>query len=385
MVTAQQGNGGPLSGTKVVEIGTSVAAPYATWILAALGADVIKVERPEGDDARHWGPPFWHGAAAIFQAFNRDKRSVIVDLKDPDQLARLRRYLEREADVVLQNLRPGVIDKYGLGPASLVAANARLIYCNIWAYGPKGPLRQQPGYDPLMQAYGGIMSVTGEDGHPPVRVGTSIIDMGTGMWCAIGVLALLQRRAETGRGGVVDASLFETALGWMTYHNAACQATGEAPGKQGSGIRGIAPYQAYACSDGDLMVAAPNDRLFARLAEVLGHPEWTVDSRFRTNPDRAANLAELNAVLGPVFAQNTRATWRERLAAAGVPSAPIQTMAEVLADAQTQALGIVQTSAERGMKMIGLPLAIDHERPPLRNEPPELGEAGLELLGTASE
>jgi crotonobetainyl-CoA:carnitine CoA-transferase CaiB-like acyl-CoA transferase len=226
------------------------------------------------------------------------------------------------------------------------------------------------------------MGVTGEaEGRPPVRVGTSLIDMGTGMWCAIGILGLLYRRAATGRGGVVDASLFETALGWMTYHAAAFQATGRVPKPQGTGVQGIAPYQAYACSDGWLMIAAGNDKLFARLARVLGHPEWPADPRFGSNPDRSANLADLNGLMAPILRTRTRAAWRELLDAAGVPCAPTQTIDEVLADPQTRALGIVQDTGPRGMPLVGLPLSFDGARPPLRREPPELGEGDAEIRG----
>jgi len=370
------GKGWPLDGVRVVELGSSVAAPYATWILAALGAEVIKVERPEvGDDARHWGPPFWHGASTYFQALNRDKRSITVDLKDEVERAWLRDFLAREADVVVQNFRPGLAERYGLGAKALTDASPRLIYCNIWAFGARGPLRDKPGYDPLMQAFGGIMSVTGESaGRPPVRVGTSIIDMGTGMWCAIGILGLLHRRAASGGGGIVDASLFETALGWMAYHAAAFQASGRLPSPHGTGMQGIAPYQAYTCSDGYLMVAAPNDHLYRRLAGVLGHPEWADDPRFAGNAERFSNLAELNALMEPVFATRSRAEWRAALDEAGIPCAPMQSVDEVLAEPQTAALGIVQGGGPGSLPLIGLPLSFDGARPPLYGAAPALGQ-----------
>jgi crotonobetainyl-CoA:carnitine CoA-transferase CaiB-like acyl-CoA transferase len=369
-----EGEGLPLEGITVVELGSSVAAPYAAWILAALGARVLKVERPgAGDDARHWGPPFWQATATLFHALNRDKRSLAIDLKDPAQQARLVRLLEAEADVLIQNFRPGVAARLGLDAERLMAANPRLIYCSIRAFGASGPLRERPGYDPLMQAFGGIMDVTGEEGREPVRAGTSVVDMGTGMWCAIGILAMLQRRAASGRGGVVDASLLETALAWMSYHAAGVQATGERPVRRGSGIQGLAPYQAYRCEDGWLMVAAPNDGLFARLAAALGHPEWPADPRFASNPERCRNLAALNALMAPILAARTRSAWQEALDAAGVPSAPVQGIDEALAHPQTAALGIVQQVAG-SLPLIGLPLSFDGHRPPLRNPAPALGE-----------
>jgi crotonobetainyl-CoA:carnitine CoA-transferase CaiB-like acyl-CoA transferase len=366
----------PLQGIKVVELGSSVAAPYAAWILAALGADVLKVERPgTGDDARHWGPPFWQGTATLFHALNRDKRSLALDLKDEAQRARLVGLLEGETDVLIQNFRPGIALRLGLDAARLTTANPRLIYCSIWAFGASGPLCERPGYDPLMQAFGGIMDVTGEEGCPPVRAGTSVVDMGTGMWCAIGILAMLQRRGTSGRGGVVDASLLETALAWMSYHAAGVQATGERPARRGSGIQGLAPYQAYRCGDGWLMVAAPNDGLFRRLAAALGHPDWPDDPRFASNPERCRNLGALNALMAPILAARSRAAWQEILDAAGVPSAPVQGIDEALAHPQTAALGIVQQLGD-SLPLIGLPLAFDGRRPPLRNPAPALGVEG---------
>ena len=215
----------PLAGVRVVEIGTSVAAPFATWILAALGAQVVKVERPEGgDDARQWGALFEDGRGSYFEALNRDKFGITVDLRNDEDRAWLINYCATEADVVLQNLRAGNLESMGLGAVDLVAANPKLIYCNLRAFGATGPLTDKPGYDPLMQAFGGLMSVTGEEGRPAVRVGTSLIDMGTGMWCVIGILSALYTRASTGAGCVLDASLYETALAWMNMHTASAQA-----------------------------------------------------------------------------------------------------------------------------------------------------------------
>jgi crotonobetainyl-CoA:carnitine CoA-transferase CaiB-like acyl-CoA transferase len=372
----------PLAGCRVVELGSSVAAPYATWILAALGADVVKVERPgTGDDARQWGELFPDGSASIFQALNRDKRSITVDLKDPAQLAWLRGYLVDGIDVVLQNFRSGHATRYGIGDADLRAANPRIVYCNIWAFGREGPLKDHPGYDPLMQAYGGLMSVTGEMGRAPVRVGTSIIDMGTGMWCAIGILAALKQREVTGRGCTVDTSLFETSLAWMTYHFTGLQASGTSPVRRGSGAPGMVPYQCFPCADGYLMVAAPNDRLFERVCRVIGRPELPEDPRFATNQARYANLEALVAVLEPVFATRTRAEWQADLEAAGVPCAPEQNTEEVMAAEQTRALGILQSLPGQPVVLAGLPVSFDGRRPPLQRPAPALGEHNPEIKG----
>lgn len=372
-----------LDGIRVVELGSSVAAPYAAWILAAMGAEVVKVERPGGgDDARQWGKMFDDGIGSYFHALNREKRSITVDMGSDDDRAWLRAYCASDADVVIQNMRPGAVRRHGLDAETLTAANPRLIYCNLGAFGSDGPLRDKPGYDPLMQAYGGLMTITGEEGRPPIRVGTSIIDMGTGMWCVIGILGALHRRDETGKGGIVDASLYETAVGWMNNPVASAAVDPTNPVREGSGARGMAPYQAYECADGHLIIAAPNDRLFGRLAEVLGHPEWPADPRFGTNQDRYANLAELNALIEPVVITRTRAEWQKALDEAGIPSAPVQQTLEMMADPQTQALGILQTAAGGGPRLVGLPLSFDGERPPLRHYAPTVGQHNHDIKGT---
>ncbi len=373
--TSQQPAHRPLEGIRAVEIGTSVAAPYGTWILAALGADVVKIERPgSGDDARQWGELFADGTSSMFEALNRDKRGIALDLKSPEQLAWLKNFATSEVDVVLQNLRPGHIARYGLDAESLRAANTALIYCNIWAFGQRGPLKDLPGYDPLMQAFGGIMSVTGETGRAPVRVGTSIIDMGTGMWCAIGILAALSRKAATGEGCVVDASLFETSLGWMTYHLTGLQASGENPSRRGSGAPGMAPYQAYRCEDGYLMIAAPNDNLFKKMCASLGHEEWAEQEAFSNNRQRHENLEALNAQIESVTTTGTRAHWQARLEANGIPCAPEQNTSEMMDHPQTEALGIVQNVAGSDLRLMGMPLSFDGTRPPLTRRAPKIGE-----------
>lgn len=364
----------PLSGIRVYEIGTSVAAPFGTWILAALGAEVIKVE-PEGrgDDCRHWGPPFWNGTSAMFQALNRDKQSITVDLSNEEDKAWLKNELITQADVVLQNMRPGKIASLNLGANDLLKENPSLIYCNIWAFGKTGPMSEKPGYDPLMQAYSGLMGLNGEEGRPPVRIGTSAIDMGTGMWSAIGIISALYKRQSTGEGCVVDTALYETALSWMSYHMAGYHATGELPTPQGSGVQGIAPYQAYECSDGYLVIAAPNNKLFDLLKGVLGSPKWANDAQFETNPKRFENKPELNRLMTDILVKETRMHWQIKLDQVGIPNSPIQKVDEVLDDPQTQALGIVQESVEHAMKLVGLPIQFNGVRPPLKNEAPSLG------------
>ncbi|OGK98090.1 MAG: hypothetical protein A3E31_08080 [Candidatus Rokubacteria bacterium RIFCSPHIGHO2_12_FULL_73_22] len=371
----------PLEGIKVVEIAQNLAGPYAGEILAALGADVVKVERPEGgDDARGWGPPFWRGTSPAFLTMNSDKRSITLDLKDPAAVAWLTAYLG-DADVLVQNLRPGVLEAFGLGPEALLAKYPRLVYCSLWAFGRTGPLRLRPGYEPMVQAFAGLMTVNGDEGGPPTRIGTSILDYGTGMWAAIGTLAALVRRQQTGRGGVVDASLFETALAWLTGHYTAYRITGELPVPHRSGSRRLVVFQAFEAKDGPVIVAAGNDRLFAKLAEALGRPDWAQDARFATNAARVTNRAALIPEIEAIVRTRTKAEWLERLEQAGVPCAPIQNLAEVLAEPQTGATGMLQPVPELGLELLGLPLSFDGERPPIRRRAPHLGEHNGEILG----
>jgi len=358
----------------VVELGHSVAAPFAGQILGDLGAEVIKVEKAGGDDARKWGPPFWEGASATFQPLNRNKKSVVCELRDAAQLAALKTLIVERADVVLQNLRPGQVDQVGLDAAALLAVKPSLVYCNMGAFGRVGPYKDRPGYDPLMQAFGGIMSTTGEQGRPPVRVGASIVDMGTGMWAVIGILTALHTRKDTGKGGVVDVSLFETAATWVSLLAAQYQASGVLPVKHGSGANGIVPYRAYATADSDLVVAAGSDGLFRKLAQVLGHPEWAEDERFATNPVRVANRTTLYALIEAEMVKRTNAEWIGMIEAAGIPCAPVQNVAEMIAHEQTAALGLMQDVPDSAMKFIGLPVSFDGVRPALRSRPPKLGE-----------
>jgi len=364
----------PLAGHRVIELGSSVAAPYCSWILGMLGAEVVKVENADGgDDARKWGRMFPDGRSSHFTALNANKQSVTVDLKNETDLSWLKRTAEA-ADVVVQNMRPGKVAQYGLDAVTLTAANKRLVYCNLGAFGAVGPQKDKPGYDPLMQAAGGIMALTGEPERPPVRVGVSIVDMGTGLWCAIGILAALYQRKDSGRGCIVDASLYETAVAWTANQSMMVQVDGRNPPKEGSGARGMAPYQAYRCADGWLVVSAPNDRLFARLSKALGHPEWPDDPRFDSNQNRYGNLAELNGLLMPILESEPRAHWMAILDEAGVPCAPVREIDEMLADSQTEALGILQEMAGSDIRLMGLPLSFDGVRPPQRSAPPLLGE-----------
>ncbi len=370
----------PLSGLVVVEIGHSIAAPYAGMILGELGAEVIKVENPKGGDAcRGWGPPFAEGAATCFHAVNRSKQGITCDLADPEDAARLKKFILERVDVVIHNLKFGALDKYGLGAAALLAEKPGLVCCNLNAFGAIGPLRERPGYDPMMQAYSGLMSLLGEDQRPPVRVTASIIDMGTANWAVVGVLAALRERDRTGNGGIVDTSLYETSLALMSILFADHLQTGELPGRHGSGVPMIVPYQAFEAADGYMMVAAGNDNLFHRLAGAIGRPSLADDPRFSTNGNRVVNRTALVPILGGILRTETRAHWAKLFEAAGIPNGPINTMDQVVADPQTKALGQIQTQG--GLSLVGLPLSFDGERPSFTKRAPNLGEDNKSILG----
>jgi crotonobetainyl-CoA:carnitine CoA-transferase CaiB-like acyl-CoA transferase len=361
----------PLEGVRVVDVTSSLAGPYCTEILAALGASVVKVEHPErGDEARAWGPPFWEAASVMFYAANLSKRSLALDLKrGRDVLLRL----VENADVFLQSLRPGTAKRLGFGAEELRARNPGLVYCDIGAFGRTGPLRDRPGYDPLLQAFGGIMSVTGEADRPGVRVGTSVVDQGTGMWAALGIVAALY----AGGGRIVDVSLFETAVALLPYQVTAFLGSGEVPGRYGTAFPLIAPYQVFHVTDGDVMIAAANDGLFERLCEAIGRPELVTEPRFATNPDRLEQREELAGLIQASLADKTVGDVLAQLAEAGVPAAPVNDVGAVAEHEQTTALGLIQDSPK---PTVAFPLSFDGERVSHRTPPPRLGEHTHEIL-----
>jgi crotonobetainyl-CoA:carnitine CoA-transferase CaiB-like acyl-CoA transferase len=373
----------PLAGIRVLDFTTSLAGPYCTLVLAALGADVVKVEHPErGDDTRTWAPPFWGSESAAYLAINASKRSLALDVKAAEGLEILVRLAER-SDVFIQNLRPGLAERLGLGFEALRERNPRLVYCSIGAFGKVGPWRERPGYDPLMQAAGGIMSVTGEPGRMPVRAGVSVIDQGTGMWAAIGILAALRARDAGAGAQLVDTSLYETAVNWLPYQIAGLLGSGAVPRPMGTAIGIIAPYQAFEASDRWVMLAAGNDRHFAALAEVLCLPELASDPRYLTNPDRVAHREELAATIAERFRERPAAEWLELLAQAGIPAAPVQDLAEVVAHEQTAALGLLQPlphPAAPDHRLVAFPLAVNDERVSHRSPAPALGQHTDEIL-----
>ena len=371
----------PLIGIRVIEIAQNLAGPYCAEILGHLGADVIKVERREGgDDTRGWGPPFLEGAGSSFHAVNLGKRSVAVDLKDPAQVARLLPLID-QADVLVQNLRPGSMDALGLDAATLSARNPKLIYCSLGALGSVGPLKDRPGFDPMVQAFAGMMLMSGQEGGPPVRMGTQVLDHGTGMWAAIGVLAALVRRSVTGRGGLVDTSLFETALGWWTIFYAGYAVSGEVARRHPTGSEKLIVFQGFEARNGAIVIAAGNDRLFAKLAIALGRDDWAKDPRFARNAGRYEHRAEILAEVARIVATRGKGEWIDILEAAGVPCAPVNTLREMLAEPQTEAVGMLQQVPGLELRLMGLPILLDGVRPPISRRAPLLGEHTREVLG----
>ncbi len=362
----------PLHGIKVIEIGQVLSGPFAGAIFADLGADVIKVEKPEGgDDARQMGVAFRHGDAFNFHEFNRGKRSIALDLKSEAGMAALHALLA-EADILVHNMRPGVPEALGLDPYATTARHPRLIYCNMGAFGHKGPLKDRPGYEPLLQAFAGLNSITGEPDGPPVRMGASVVDQGTGMWTVIGALSALQQRARTGRGCVVNTSLFETAFLWAGQKVGAYLNQGKLPERHASGHPGFVPYESFDAADGPLLVCCGNDRLFRKFAAELGHPEWPEDPRFATNRLRLANKADCLALVRDAMRQRPRAEWLERLVAAGVPCAPINTIPEMLEEPQAKAIGMLVTPPGEDFSVTALPVSFDGERPQPKAGAPRL-------------
>ena len=370
----------PLAGLKVIEVGQALAAPLAGVVLADMGADVVKVEKPDGgDDARAWGPPFAGDASLYFHSQNRSKRSVTLDLKQPQDVAALER-LAAGADILIQNLRPGVVDALGIGPEAMLARHPRLIYCSIWAFGAQGPLRLSPGFDPLLQAYGGMMSVTGQPDGPPTLCGASINDKAAGLFCVIGALAALRQRDATGRGCLVDTSLLEAAAFWVEGALNGYLMDGVVPQRHGTGASTITPYQAFDAADASFVLAAGNDRLWAGGAAVLGRPEWAADPRYATGPQRNAHRPELVAAIAAILRTRPRASWLAAFAAVGVPAAPVNDIGELARSEQLAALGLLQAMPD-GLAMVGLPLSFDRERPQPQRGAPTLGEHNAEILG----
>ncbi len=355
----------PLAGLKIIELARILAGPWCGQLLADLGAEVIKIERPgAGDDTRHWGPPFLISPqgenldAAYYHAANRGKRALAIDITTPEGQAQIRELI-KDADVLIENYKVGGLAKYGLDHARLSQINPRLITCSITGFGQSGPYAHRAGYDFIIQGMGGIMSLTGEPDGPPQKAGIAYADIFTGVYSAVAILAALRQRDATGRGAHIDMALLDTQVAVLANQALNWMASGQVPHRMGNGHANLAPYQAFACADGELIVAVGNDGQFAKLCAVLGLP-LAADPRFATNPARVEHRAALIAALTAAIVTWRKAELYEALEAAGVPAGPINTVAEVFADPQVRARGL---AIEReGLPGVAGPIVIDGER-----------------------
>ena len=376
----------PLQGIKVLDLSRVLAGPWCTQLLADLGAEVLKIERPgAGDDTRHWGPP-WHGegenrVAAYFLSCNRGKKSAAIDFAQPEGAALVRR-LAQDADVVVENFKVGGLTRFGLDATALRAANPRLVYASITGFGQEGPYADRAGYDFIIQGMGGMMSITGiPDGEPgggPMRAGVAIADLFTGMYTCSAILAALYGRERTGEGVHIDLALFDTQLAILANQAENALISGKDPPRQGNTHPNIVPYQPFDAADQPIIIAVGNDRQFARLAEICGHPEWTSEERFASNGARVAHRTEMVDLVGNTIRQKPAAQWLEQLGAAGIPAGPINTITQALADVQAQHRQMVRTLA--GVPLVGSPVRLGGERADSDLPPPALGQHTEDVL-----
>ena len=369
----------PLRGVRVLDLSRVLAGPWATQILADYGAAVIKVERPgSGDDTRSWGPPFEaDGTAAYFTAANRNKRSVAIDIGTEEGAALVRRMAMR-AQIVVENFKAGGLARYGLDYDRLSATNPALIYCSVTGFGQTGAGAARPGYDYLVQAAGGLMSITGEPDGPPLKVGVAVADLFTGLYAVTGILAALRQAEATGQGRHLDVALHDCQLAMLANQGAAALATNRAPRRLGNQHPSIVPYQTFDASNGPLVLAVGNDAQFAAFAEAAGEGGLAADERFRTNRARVENREALIALLAPVMARRTAEAWQEALDAVGVPCGPIRDVADALGSAEARDRGMVLTH-EDGRRTVASP--VDLGGRDTATPPPSLGQHTEEVLG----
>lgn len=373
----------PLEGIRVIEICNVAAGPFCGMLLADLGADVIKVEHPEGGDTLRSWPPLSDGYSENFASLNRNKRSVTVDLKDPTGVETVKRLVEESA-VLVENNRPGVMERLGLGYAALRALNPKLVYCSISAYGQSGPRAQEGGFDLTVQAMSGVMDVTGEPGRPPVKCGVPLADFSAGLYAGFAIVAALRQADSTGEGVHLDVPMLGATLGIAALQTSEYFGSGRDPVRLGSAHPRNAPYRVFEASDGYFAMAAGNNALWRAVCETLARPDLFADPRFATPTLRARHQDELLELLAPVFRERDAASWLAAFAAAGVPCAPINHYSDVLADAQVEHMGWVQPlRLPNGVttRTFASPLRFSGEGPPIRRAPPALGEHNEEILG----
>jgi formyl-CoA transferase len=372
----------PLSGIRVLDLSRVLAGPYCTMVLGDLGAEVIKVEPPEGDETRGWGPPFMGGESAYYLCVNRNKRGMVINLKSDEGLD-IMRGLIKQSDVLIENFRPGTLARFALDFESASALNPHLIYCSITGFGQTGPLRDRPGYDFMIQAMGGLMSVTGEPDSEPMKVGVAVVDLFAGQNAVIAILAALQARTYTGKGQHLDISLFDSQIGMLANVAGNYLISGNLPKRHGNAHANIVPYQNFQASDGWFALAVGNDKQFARLCEVIGKLELLNDVRFVTNAGRVENRSELIPLLKSIFIARSLNEWLASLEAAEIPCGPINTLDKVFAEPQVQAreMLINMRHSETGdLRLVGSPLKFSDTPVKYNLPPPRLGEHTEEVL-----
>ena len=374
---------GALSGIIVADFSRVLAGPLASQTLADLGADVIKIERPEGgDDTRQWGPPFVEEGSTYYLGLNRGKRSLTLDLKDPaDQ--QLAHELCRRADVIFESFRPGTMDRLGLGWEAVRQYNPRAIYTSISAFGSSDEGAALPGYDLLVQAMSGYMSITGAADGPAMKPGTALIDLATGLYAATGTLAALQERERSGEGQHVEVALLDSALAMLLNVGSGFLNTGELPARTGNAHPSIAPYQTFPTATGDLALAVGNDAIFTRFCDAIGQPEIATDSRFATNSERVVHRDPLIAILSEIFADESAELWTERLTAAGVPAGPVNDVSQAYEFADS--LGLDPIVELEGVRSTRSPMRLSRTPAVPQSRPPRLGEHNDELRAWLSE
>ena len=367
----------PLEGLTVLDFTRVLSGPYCTMQLGDLGARVIKIEQPgRGDDTRAWGPPFVNGESAYFLSINRNKESVALDLKDGDSRRVVDALLGR-TDVVVENFRPGTLDRLGWGYAAVAARHPRIVYCSISGFGQTGPRRLEAGYDAMMQGEAGLMSITGPADGPPYRLGVAIADIATGMFAVQGILAALYTREKTGLGQLVDIAMLDSVTALLTYQASIAFATGETPGRMGNRHPSIAPYDTFPASDGEFVLSVGNDDQFARLARVIGRPEMAQEPRFATNADRVRHYDALRRDLTQSFASWTRRDLLKALGQVGVPASAVRNITEALADRQVMAREMIvplEHATAGPVRVLGTPLKLSHTPTSVRLPPPALGQ-----------
>ena len=373
----------PLQNIKVIDFSQILAGPFCTMLLADMGADVVKIEKPNGgDDTRRYGPPFIEGESAAFLTLNRNKRSIVLDLKSEQGIAIVRRMLE-DADVMIHNFRPGVVDRMGLAYEDVSALNPAIVYCTVSGFGTTGPYSSRAGFDLVAQGMSGLMSINGFPGAPPAKVGVPMADLNTGMFCAYGILTAYINRLTTGQGQHVDASLIESGIAYTLYESATYFATGEVAGPLGSAHRMIAPYQAFATQDGYINIGAANQNNWERMCRAVGREDLLDDDRFASNPERMVSIDALTPIMEETFRTQTTAHWVEVLENAGVPCGPIYNIEQVYADPHVRSRGMsveLEHPKSGSIRNIGVAVKLSDTPGSVRTPAPLLGQHSHEVL-----